>query len=90
MKSVNLTTKVREIIERGPPEGLVASFHKLFGDKIEATMIKAGNELRANLEQHAQIATDITAQTLVVLLSHVNIATSSVKAHAISRCGSSP
>ena len=35
----------------------VCSLHKLFGDKIEATMIKAGNELRANLEQHAQIAT---------------------------------
>ena len=37
LKSVNLTAKVREIIERGPPEDLVASFHKLFGDKIEAT-----------------------------------------------------
>ena len=37
MKSVNLTTKVRELIERGPPEDLVANFHKLFGDKMEAT-----------------------------------------------------
>ena len=37
MKSVNLTSKVRELIERGPPEDLVASFEKLFGEKIEAT-----------------------------------------------------
>ena len=68
MKSVNLATKVREIIERGPPEDLVASFHKLFGDKIEATMIKAGNELRADLEQHAQIATAGCAVLSVVIL----------------------
>ena len=63
MKSVNLTTKVREIIERGPPEDLVASFQKLFGDKIEATMIKAGNELRANLEQHALRARYLLSMT---------------------------
>ena len=37
MKSVNLTSKVRELIERGPPEDLVANFQKLFGEKIEAT-----------------------------------------------------
>ena len=37
MRSVNLTLKVRELIERGPPEDLVANFQKLFQDKIEAT-----------------------------------------------------
>ena len=37
IKSVNLTSKVRELIERGPPEDLVANFQKLFGDKIVAT-----------------------------------------------------
>ena len=37
MKSVNLTKKVRELIERGPPEDLVANFQKLFKEKIEAT-----------------------------------------------------
>ena len=37
MKSVNLTRKVRELIERGPPEDLVANFQKLFKEKIEAT-----------------------------------------------------
>ena len=37
MKSVNLTAKVREVIERGPPEDLVANFQKLFSEKIEAT-----------------------------------------------------
>ena len=37
MISVNLTSKVREIIERGPPEDLVKNFRKLFGEKIAAT-----------------------------------------------------
>ena len=37
LKSVGLTDKVREIIEQGPPEELVATFHKLFDVKIEAT-----------------------------------------------------
>ena len=37
MISVNLTSKVREIIERGPPEDLVKNFQKLFGEKIAAT-----------------------------------------------------
>ena len=34
---VNLTTKIREIIEGGPPEDLVHNFHSLFSEKIEAT-----------------------------------------------------
>lgn len=37
LKSVNLTSKIRELIEHGPPEDLVANFEKLFRDKIEAT-----------------------------------------------------
>ena len=37
LKSVNLTTKIREIIERGPPEDLVKNFQSLFSEKIEAT-----------------------------------------------------
>ena len=37
LKSVGLTSKVREIIEQGPPEELVADFRKLFQGKIEAT-----------------------------------------------------
>ena len=37
LKSVCLTDKVREIIEQGPPEELIATFHKLFDEKIEAT-----------------------------------------------------
>ena len=36
-KSVGLTDKVRAIIERGPPEELVATFHKLFDGKIKET-----------------------------------------------------
>ena len=37
LRSVNLTTKIRDIIERGPPEDLVHTFHSLFSEKIEAT-----------------------------------------------------
>ena len=37
MKSVNLTSKVRELIEHGPPEDLVANFQKLFSEKIGET-----------------------------------------------------
>ena len=37
LKSVGLTSKVRDIIEQGPPEELVATFHKLFDGKIEKT-----------------------------------------------------
>ena len=35
--SVGLTEKVRTIIEQGPPEQLVATFHKLFIEKIKTT-----------------------------------------------------
>lgn len=37
LKSVNLTKKVRELIEKGPPEDLVDNFHTLFAVKIDAT-----------------------------------------------------
>ena len=37
LKSVGLTSKVREIIEQGPPEDLVANFNKLFEGKIKTT-----------------------------------------------------
>ena len=37
LRSVGLTNKVRAIIEQGPPEDLVATFHKLFDDKIKKT-----------------------------------------------------
>ena len=39
--SVGLTTKVRDIIEQGPPEDLVATFHKLFDEKIKTTKTRA-------------------------------------------------
>ena len=35
--SIGLTDKVRAIIEEGPPQELVATFHKLFDDKINKT-----------------------------------------------------
>jgi hypothetical protein len=37
LKSVGLTDKIREVIEQGPPEELVATFHKLFDVKIKDT-----------------------------------------------------
>ena len=41
LKSVGLTDKVRAIIEQGPPEELVATFHKLFDGKIRDTKAQA-------------------------------------------------
>ena len=37
LTSVGLSDKVRAIIEQGPPEDLVATFHKLFDEKIKET-----------------------------------------------------
>jgi hypothetical protein len=37
LKSINLTKKIREIIQEGPPEDLVQTFQSLFSAKIEAT-----------------------------------------------------
>jgi len=37
LTSIGLTDKVRAIIEQGPPEDLVATFHKLFDEKIKET-----------------------------------------------------
>ncbi len=37
LTSVGLTDKVRAIIEQGPPEELVATFHQLFDGKIKET-----------------------------------------------------
>ena len=41
LQSVGLTEKERDIIEQGPPEELVANFHKLFDGKIKDTKAKA-------------------------------------------------
>ena len=41
LRSVGLTDKVRAIIEQGPPEDLVATFHKLFDEKIKKTKAAA-------------------------------------------------
>lgn len=37
LTSVGLTVKVRDIIEQGPPQDLVDTFHKLFDEKIKKT-----------------------------------------------------
>ena len=41
LTSVGLTDRVRTIIEQGPPEELVATFHKFFDEKIEKTKAMA-------------------------------------------------
>ena len=46
--SSGLNDKIRDIIEKGPPEMLVGNFKKIFGDKIEATR-KAAAEARKKL-----------------------------------------
>jgi len=48
LKSVNLTKQIRDIIEQGPPEDLVANFDKLFHDKIEETRELARQAARAH------------------------------------------
>ena len=35
--SIGLSSKIRDIIEGGPPEGMVQCFNTLFDDKIEKT-----------------------------------------------------
>jgi len=47
LKSVNLTNKIRDIIEQGPPEELVANFDRLFHEKIETTRQLAREAARA-------------------------------------------
>ena len=48
LTSVNLTEQIRDIIEQGPPEDLVANFDKLFHDKIEETRELARQAARAH------------------------------------------
>ena len=48
LRSVNLTPKIREIIEEGPPNDLVANFDKLFQDKIKATQTLARQAAEAH------------------------------------------
>ena len=47
VKSVNLTRRIRDIIEQGPPEDLVADFDRLFREKVEATRDLAREAARA-------------------------------------------
>ena len=41
LQSVGLSGKVRSIIEQGPPQDLVATFHKLFDAKSKSTKAEA-------------------------------------------------
>jgi hypothetical protein len=48
VKSVNLSKQIRDIIEQGPPKDLVANFHLLFREKVEATRELARQAARAH------------------------------------------
>ena len=48
LKSVNLKRNVRDIIEQGPPEDLVANLNKLFREKVDETMELARAAARAH------------------------------------------
>ena len=39
LRSIGLTTKIRDIINNGPPEGKLTRFWSIFGEKIEQTQI---------------------------------------------------
>ena len=41
LASFGLTSKIREIMESGPPENLVGNFDRLFGDKAKAAKVAA-------------------------------------------------
>jgi hypothetical protein len=41
LRSIGLNSSIREIIEKGPPEGLPARFRELFGDKEKETVALA-------------------------------------------------
>ena len=51
LRSIGLNKKIKQIIEQGPPEELMAQFEKYFGDKEEATL-KLTQELVAQLGWH--------------------------------------
>ena len=48
LKSVNLTDSIRDIIEKGPPQDLVANFGKLFHEKIDVARELAGQAARTH------------------------------------------
>ena len=39
LRSIGLTTTIRDIIDNGPPEGFLTRFLNIFGEKIEQTQI---------------------------------------------------
>ena len=46
LRSIGLTTQVREIIEQGPPDTLPAQFEKYFADKEVETLVVAKESIR--------------------------------------------
>ena len=44
LRSVSISEKIREIIERGPPTDIVATFEEVFGERILATKRRAEQE----------------------------------------------
>ena len=48
LRSIGITTTIRDLIDNGPPEGFLTRFLNIFGEKIEQTQI-AVDEAMAEL-----------------------------------------
>ena len=46
LRSIGMTSKIREIIEQGPPDTLPAQFERFFADKEADTMVAAKEAIR--------------------------------------------
>ena len=46
LRSIGLNDGIREIIEQGPPAGLLSRFEELFGSNIEATSVQASKVMQ--------------------------------------------
>ena len=49
-RSIGLTTAIRELIEKGPPEGFLSRFLRIFGERIEQTQT-AMDEAMAEVDE---------------------------------------
>ena len=65
--SIGLNDSIRSIIEAGPPDDLVGTFHKMFDEKIHATQQRSSQALAA-LGWTQQWLTKLTALLLLLLL----------------------
>ena len=46
LRSIGLTTTIRDLIDNGPPEGFLTRFLNIFGEKIEQTQIAVDETMK--------------------------------------------